>query len=70
MDGVVHLGSAALVKSPMTIAVAALLLAVLALAALETWIEHAARQGRQEVAAGVERGGPGLPPGVEARHTP
>ena len=70
MDGVVRGGSAVPVKSPMTIAVAALLLAVLALAALETWIEHAARQGRQEVAAGVEHGSPGLLSGVEARPTP
>ncbi len=65
MDGVVRDGGAAPVKSPITIAVAALLLALLTLAALETWTEHAARQGRQKVAAGVERGSPGVLPAVE-----
>jgi hypothetical protein len=50
-----------------TISVSALLLAILALAALETWIEYAAR-GPPEVAAGVD--GPGLPLKAESSPTP
>jgi len=55
-------------KALKTFGVAALLLAVLTLAALETWIEYAA--GQREVAAGVERAGPDLLTGAEASPTP
>jgi len=51
-----------------TIGVSAILLAIFALAALETWIEHAA--GQREVAAGVERAGPDLPTGAGASPAP
>jgi hypothetical protein len=53
-----------------TIGVSALLLAILALAALETWIEYTARRGPPEVAAGVERVEPDHPPGAESSPTP
>ena len=55
-------------KSLGTISVSALLLAILALAALETWIEYAARRGPPEVAAGVD--GPRLPLKAESSPTP
>jgi hypothetical protein len=57
-------------KSPRTIGVSALLLAILALAALETWIEYTARRGPPEAAAGVERVEPDRPPGAESSPTP
>ena len=57
-------------KSLRIIGLSALLLAILALAALETWIEYTARRGPPEVAAGVERVEPGLPPGAESSPTP
>ena len=63
-------GGAEPMKSLTTIGVATLLLAVLTLAALETWIEYAARRGQREVAAGVERAEPELPTGAEASPTP
>ena len=57
-------------KSLRIIGLSALLLAILALAALEAWIEYTARRGPPEVAAGVERVEPGLPPGAESSPTP
>jgi hypothetical protein len=57
-------------KSLGTISVSALLLAILALAALETWIEYAARQDPPEVAAGVERVSAGFRPGTESSPPP
>ncbi len=69
-DLVIRGGGAVPMKSPTTIAVAALFVAILALAALETWIEHAAQQGQREVAAGVKRGEPGPPLGADARPIP
>ena len=51
-----------------TIGVSAILLAIFALAALETWIEYTARRGPPEVAAGVD--GPGLPLKAESSPTP
>ena len=58
-------------KSLRTIGVSALLLAILALAALETWIDYTARRrGPPEVAARVERVEFGLPPGTDSSPTP
>jgi hypothetical protein len=42
-------------KGMRAIGVSGLLLAVLALAALETWVEHTVRRGQPGVAAGAER---------------
>ena len=53
-----------------TIGVSAILLAIFALAALETWIEYTVRRGPSEVAAGVERVELRLPPGAESSPTP
>jgi hypothetical protein len=69
-DEVARCGGVGPLKTLGTISVSALLLAILALAALETWIEYAARRGPPEVAAGVERVEPGLPPGAESSPTP
>ena len=52
-----------------TIGVSTLLLAILALAALETWIEYTVRRGPPEVAAGAERVEFKLQPGAEPRST-
>ena len=51
------------------IGVSGLLLAILALAALETWTEYAVRRGQPEVAAGGERAEFKLQPGAEPRST-
>ena len=53
-----------------TVGVSAILLAIFALAALETWIEYTVRRGPSEVAAGVERAELRLPPGAESSPTP
>ena len=57
-------------RSLRTIGVSALLLAILALAALETWIGYTARRGLPAVAAGVTRVEPELPPRTESTRTP
>lgn len=57
-------------ESLRTIGVAALFLATLALAALETWIEYTAHRGPTDLAAGVEPVSPGLRPGAESGPTP
>src|SRR4030095_11767353 len=57
-------------RSLRTIGVSALLLAILALAALETWIEYTVRRGLPAVAAGVTPVGPRLPAGDESHRTP
>jgi hypothetical protein len=46
-----------------------LLLAVLGLAALETWIEYTVRRGQPEVAPGTERAEFKFQPGAEPRST-
>ena len=56
-------------KDMRAIGVSGLLLAVLALAALETWIEYTVRRGPPEVAAGAERVEFKLQPGAEPRST-
>jgi hypothetical protein len=56
-------------KGMRAIGVSGLLLAILALAALETWIEYAVRRGQPEVAAGGERAEFKLQPGAEPRST-
>jgi hypothetical protein len=63
-------GQGGTAESMRTIGVSALLLAILALAALESWIEYTARRGPPEVAAGVESVELGLPPGAESSPTP
>jgi hypothetical protein len=67
-DEVARCGGVGPLKTLGTISVSALLLAILALAALETWVEYAARRGPPEVAAGVD--GPGLPLKAESSPTP
>jgi hypothetical protein len=57
-------------KGMRAIGVSGLLLAILALAALESWIEYTVQRGQPEVAAGAQRAEFKLQPETEPRSTP